>query len=62
MFGEVEGDPYQLMRRDGRFRSGMVRMPWSGVEPNWLPYVLVDDRSGAAFAIQRRPIREAPAE
>lgn len=61
-FGEVEGDPYQLMRRDGRFRSGMVRMPWSGVEPNWLPYVLVDDRSGAAFAIQRRPIREAPAE
>jgi len=93
-YGEVEGEPYQLMRRDGRYRSGMVQLPWSGVEPNWLPYVLVDDPtataqrvealggrvilspagvahggaavivdpSGAAFAIQRRPNREAPAE
>ena len=51
-FGEVGGAPYQLMRRDGRFRGGMVRLPWSGVEPNWLPYVLVDDPSATAQRVK----------
>lgn len=46
--GEVEGAPYQLMRRDGRYRAGMVRLPWQGVEPNWLPYVQVDDPRAVA--------------
>jgi predicted enzyme related to lactoylglutathione lyase len=42
-FGAVEGYAYYLMKRDGRHRAGMVRLPWKGVEPNWLPYVLVED-------------------
>jgi predicted enzyme related to lactoylglutathione lyase len=49
-FGEVDGEPYHLMRRDGRFRAGMVRLPWQGVQPNWLPYVQVADPAAIAAA------------
>lgn len=51
-YGELDGEPYQLMRRDGRFRSGMVRLPWQGVEPNWLPYVRVEDPDVTAGRVE----------
>jgi len=51
-FGEVEGEPYQLMRRDDRFRAGMVRLPWEGVKPNWLPYVYVNDPAATARKVE----------
>lgn len=47
-YDEVEGQTYYLMKRDGRYRAGIVRLPWEGVEPNWLPYVLVEDPAGIA--------------
>lgn len=37
------GPPYRLLMRDGETRAGIVKIPWEGIEPNWLPYVVVED-------------------
>ncbi len=34
---------YLLLMKDGRPRGGMVKIPWKGVKPNWVPYVGVKD-------------------
>lgn len=37
------GPPYGLLIMKGEVRGGIVRIPWEGIEPNWLPYVVVED-------------------
>lgn len=34
---------FRILRREGHPRAGIVQMPLKDVEPNWLPYVRVDD-------------------
>ena len=36
------------MKRDGRYRAGMIQLPWDEVDPNWIPYILVEDPAGIA--------------
>ena len=35
-----------LLRRSGRAYAGVVKLQWDEVEPNWLPYIKVDDLEG----------------
>ena len=37
------GQPFTVFTRDGVPRGGLVSVPASQIEPNWLPYVLVRD-------------------
>ena len=44
---KTDGDhSYNLLRRNQRAYAGVVELPWEEVEPNWLPYVKVDDLEG----------------
>ena len=52
VFGAVEGAPYYMMRRDERPRAGMLKIPFEGVSPNWLPYVMVDDPADIAGRVE----------
>ncbi len=38
-----EGHQYDVLKRDGRLRAGIVELRWEGLEDNWLPYFRVDD-------------------
>jgi predicted enzyme related to lactoylglutathione lyase len=45
------GVDYHVLRRDGRSRAGLFQIPKDAdenVDPNWLPYVLVDDPGALA--------------
>ncbi len=52
VFGAVEGSTYYLMRRDERPRAGILKIPFEGVFPNWLPYVMVADPSAVAGRVE----------
>ena len=41
-----EDHSYNLLEKDDRAFAGVVEIPWEDVEPNWLPYVKVDDLEG----------------
>jgi len=41
-----EDHSYNLLRRGSRAYAGMVTLRWEEVEPNWLPYIRVDDLEG----------------
>jgi len=41
-----EDHSYNLLKRNDRAYAGVVELPWEEVEPNWLPYVKVDDLEG----------------
>lgn len=41
-----EDNSYNLLKKDDRAFAGVVEIPWEDVEPNWLPYVKVDDLEG----------------
>jgi predicted enzyme related to lactoylglutathione lyase len=41
-----EDNSYNLLEKDDRAFAGVVEIPWEDVEPNWLPYVKVDDLEG----------------
>ena len=43
----TEGDhSYNLLKKNDRAFAGVVEIPWEDVEPNWLPYVKIDDLEG----------------
>jgi predicted enzyme related to lactoylglutathione lyase len=49
--GSESGIDYHVLRRDGRTRAGLFQIPKDAdenVDPNWLPYVLVDDPAALA--------------
>jgi predicted enzyme related to lactoylglutathione lyase len=50
-----EGGEYHVLRRDGRSRAGLFQIPRESdenVDPNWLPYVLVDDPAALAGRVE----------
>jgi len=57
---EISVDPkaknveYHVLRRDGRSRAGLFQLPKENekVDPNWLPYVLVDDPASLAGRVE----------
>lgn len=38
-----EDHSYNLLRKNGKAYAGIVELPWDDVEPNWMPYVRVDN-------------------
>jgi predicted enzyme related to lactoylglutathione lyase len=49
------GIEYHVLRRDGRTRAGLFQIPEDAdenVDPNWLPYVLVDDPGALAKRVE----------
>jgi predicted enzyme related to lactoylglutathione lyase len=38
---DVEGETYHLFTLGDELRAGILRLPFEGVEPNWVPYILV---------------------
>jgi predicted enzyme related to lactoylglutathione lyase len=49
--GKNHGVEYHLLKRDGRTRAGLFQIPDEAdrnVDPNWLPYVVVDDPAALA--------------
>jgi len=41
---DAEGDhAYHVLQKNGKAYGGVVKLPWKEVEPNWLPYLKVDD-------------------
>ena len=50
---DTSGDEIQVMGRDGKPRATVVNIPWEGVEPNWLPYIQVEDLVSKASDIIR---------
>ena len=50
-----DGMEYHVLRRDGRSRAGLFQLPKDAdenVDPNWLPYVLVDDPAALAGRVE----------
>lgn len=41
-----EDHSYNLLKKNNQAFAGVVELPWEDVEPNWLPYVKVDDLEG----------------
>ncbi len=39
---------YRVLTRDGHPRAGVNQIPWPEVQPNWLPYIKVDDPAAVA--------------
>jgi len=50
---DPSGKPYMLLGRDGVARAGVVKSPFKDVEPNWLPYVLVESVEETVAAIEK---------
>jgi predicted enzyme related to lactoylglutathione lyase len=49
------GVDYHVLRRDGRSRAGLFEVPKdadANVDPNWLPYVRVDDPAALAGRVE----------
>lgn len=44
--------PYYVFKKNDARRGGLLKLPWEGVKPNWLPYVLVDDPGKIANKVQ----------
>jgi len=45
---DVGETQYHVMRRDDQLRAGMLEIPFDGVLPNWVPYVMVDNPADVA--------------
>lgn len=40
---EIQGETYHVFTQDDDLKAGILETPFSGVEPNWVPFILVDD-------------------
>lgn len=50
--GHRDGIEYHILKRGGRTRAGLFQIPKdadASVDPNWLPYVVVDDPAALAI-------------
>ena len=43
---------YHLLVRDGQPRAGVVQIPWDDVNPNWIPYIAVEDVATVAARVE----------
>lgn len=48
-----EDHSYNLLRKNGRAYAGVVELPWDDVEPNWMPYVGVDDLEDTISRVEK---------
>ena len=46
------GGDYDVLQAEELPRAGVLRLPFEGVDPNWLPYVLVDDPHAIAQRVE----------
>lgn len=46
------GRTYNVLMREDKARAGVIAVPFDGVRPNWLPYVLVDDPAAVAARVE----------
>ena len=44
----IEGGVYRVMKQGDRRRMGMLKIPFEGVLPNWLPYIMTPDPASVA--------------
>jgi uncharacterized protein len=44
----IEGGAYRVMKKGDRRRAGMLQIPFEGVLPNWLPYIMTPDPAAMA--------------
>jgi len=42
---------YRVFARDGERHAGVNEIPWDEVQPNWLPYIRVDDPAAVAARV-----------
>lgn len=49
----ADSDEYRVLMRDGRPRAGLNELPWPEVQPNWLPYIKVDDAAAVARRVEQ---------
>jgi len=42
------GKPYHLLVVSGVPRAGVVQIPWASIQPNWVPYIAVEDVDAVA--------------
>ena len=45
---EIEGGVYRVFKRDEQPRAGMLAIPFDGVLPNWVPYIMTPNPSEVA--------------
>jgi predicted enzyme related to lactoylglutathione lyase len=50
---DSSGEPYTLLGSNGVARAGVVKLPFKDVEPNWLPYILVESLKETVDAIEK---------
>lgn len=43
---------YHLLVRDDEPRAGVVQIPWDDVNPNWIPYIAVEDVAAVAVRVE----------
>ncbi len=43
---------YTMLVKDGYRRGGIVKIPWKDVEPEWVPYIAVDDIEGIVKQVE----------
>ncbi len=43
-----DGKPYHLLVENGVPRAGVVQIPWESIQPNWVPYIAVEDVDAVA--------------
>ena len=49
----AESADYRVLTRDDRPRAGVNQLPWPEVQPNWLPYIKVDDPAAVARRVEQ---------
>jgi predicted enzyme related to lactoylglutathione lyase len=50
---DTDGSDVMILGRQGIARASVVNTPWEDVEPNWLPYLLVDDIDKALKSVEK---------
>jgi hypothetical protein len=43
---------YHLLVGSGQPRAGAVQIPWDDVDPNWIPYIAVEDVAAVAARVE----------
>lgn len=52
-YATARGGGYLVFGQQDVPRAGVVEVPWKGVEPNWLPYVMVRDLAIVLRSVER---------
>ena len=50
---EADGSDVMMLNIEGIARASVVKIPWDDVDPNWLPYLLVEDISESLKSVEK---------